>query len=273
MAETDDGELAAKKRRWNCLNQLTALLSEGTVRLEDLVSELEKDQPLKPLSFSRKAKRSPRTGSKPTHEEKPESSSARVKITFKNLPPAAGSLPIKRKKVSDNALPKPKKKQPRFDIRKHIMTELPGLPDPVQPELRGLPDPGPPSEFVEYIMRNNGRPESLVLLIEKKLFNTDVSPSHARLSVPFCQVKRPFLLKEEVEKLKADRVMKVKLLQPNVEKCSLSLALWESNSTYVLNGGWTEVMDTNKLVIGTSVRLWSYRKTNSKLRFVLAKVE
>ncbi|CAA0820550.1 B3 domain-containing protein [Striga hermonthica] len=272
MAETD-GELAARKRRWKCLNHLTALLSEGTVRLEDLVSELENDQnnpipPLEPFSFSRKGKRSPRTGSKPTHDEKPESSSARIKITFKNLPSVAGPLPCKRKKVSENALQKPKKKQPRFDIRSHIMTDqLPG------PELPRLADPGLPGEFVEYIIRNNGRPESFVLLIEKKLFNTDLSPSHARLSVPICQVKRPFLLKEEVEKLKADRAMKVKLLQPNVEKCRLTLALWESNSTYVLNGGWTEVVDRNKLVIGTSVRLWSYRKTNSKLRFVLAKVE
>ncbi|KAL6493631.1 hypothetical protein OROGR_032410 [Orobanche gracilis] len=83
----------ARHRRWKCLNYLTELLSEGKVQLEDLVSQVEKENP-NPLDhgFLNKRKRSPRKNSiflKPRQSHVPvethptNSRTGLIKITFK----------------------------------------------------------------------------------------------------------------------------------------------------------------------------------------------
>ncbi|CAA0820843.1 B3 domain-containing protein [Striga hermonthica] len=251
----DTGSITANERRWNCLVELAAMLSEGRVRLEDLLSQLKSPSPLE--GFSRKAKRSPRTGPKPA-DEKPESSSARIKIKFKNLQTGRPTNP------NPNPIQLTSKKKPRFKIEDHVM-----MTRTVDP-----PDPGPAREFVDYIIENSGRPGSVVLVIEKKLFWSDVSPGHARLSVPGCQVKNRFLLEREAEKLKKSSTgIEAKLVQPNVRECGVELKLWESNSMYALIGGWMDIVATNELAVETCVRLWAYRTVDSdELCLVLEKI-
>ncbi|GER38575.1 hypothetical protein STAS_15095 [Striga asiatica] len=270
----DTGGITANERRWNCLIKLTEMLSEGKVRLEDLVSELKIDQNPNPNpsplieGFSRKAKRSPRTGGPkpvahgPFPDDKPESNSARVKKKFKNLPTGRPTKP------NPNPSQLTSKKKPRFKIEDHVM--MTWTIDPPGPSSK----PGPTREFADYIIENSGRPESVVLVIEKKLFWSDVSPGHARLSVPGCQVRNRFLLEREAEKLKKSSAgIEAKLVQPNVrELCEVELKLWESNSMYALIGGWMDIVARNELAVETDVRLWAYRTIDSdELCFVLEK--
>ncbi|KAL6559503.1 hypothetical protein OROGR_004620 [Orobanche gracilis] len=293
MAEIDDNSdgvvCPASHGRWKALNYLTELLSEGKVQLEDLVKQAENPNPLD-HGFLNKRKRSPRKNSifmKPRQSHVPvlthptNSRTGLIKITFKKPtydkpPPAAGEslernpniiLARKRKKGSvigsgsDIGSGSGSGSSPSRNNKKFRMMRIPSsTSEPVLPET-----------FKNRIVEIGGRLESLVFVIEKDLFSTDVSPSHARLSVPYRQVKNTFLSSYEEAELASERGIPVAVVQPCLEECSMTFKSWKKNSMYVLINGWNNVCRENRLTARTLIRLWSFRR-NSELCFVLVKI-
>ncbi|KAL6493630.1 hypothetical protein OROGR_032409 [Orobanche gracilis] len=289
MAEIDDDfngvGCPASHRRWKCLNYLTELLSEGKVQLEDLVSQIENPNPLD-HGFLNKRKRSPRKNSifmKPRQSHVPvethptNSRTGLIKITFKKPtdvkpPPAAGEslernpniiLACKRKKgfeIGSGSGSESGSSSSRNKKKFRIMRIPSSTSEPVLPET-----------FKNRIVEIGGRLESLVFVIEKDLFSTDVSTSHARLSVPYRQVKNTFLSSYEESELASERGIRVAVVQPCLEECSMTFKSWKKNSMFVLINGWNNVIRGNGLTARILIRLWSFRR-NSELCFALVKI-
>ncbi|GER49966.1 hypothetical protein STAS_27237 [Striga asiatica] len=263
MAKIDGDGLSANTRRWICLNQVTALLTDGKVQLEDLVSEIQSNRnPNTPLfdNFSMKSKRSPRIRRirpGPVPDKEPAHNPTRIKIKFKN--PATVELPeSKRKKGSESLNTKGKISKARL-YRHLAASNLPTLPE----------DPTLPDPFKNHILKTGGCLGSLVFVIEKEISNTDASPGHARLSVPYCQVRNGFLTTAEVDKLSSGEGVDVDLVQPCLEERKMIFKIWFS--TYVINSGWNAVCSRDELTAENIVRLWAFRR-ESNLCFALVKV-
>ncbi|CAA0826841.1 Unknown protein [Striga hermonthica] len=264
MPEIDGDGLSANTRRWICLNQVTALLTDGKVKLEDLVSEIESNRnPNTPLfdGFSTKSKRSPRIRRirpRSDPDEEPAHNPTRIKIKFKNLPAAVELPESKGEKCSES--PNTKGKISKARLYRHLATSnLPNLHE----------DPTLPEPFMNYISQTGGRLDSLVFVIEKEISNTDASPSHARLSVPYCQVRNGFLTAAEADKLSSGEGIDVDLVQPCLEERKMIFKIWFS--TYVINSGWNAVCSRDELTAENIVRLWAFRR-ESNLCFALVKV-
>ncbi|KAL6541313.1 hypothetical protein OROHE_011021 [Orobanche hederae] len=290
MAEIDDDfdgvGCPASHRRWKCLNYLTELLSEGKVQLEDLVRQVENPNPLD-HGFLNKRKRSPRKNSvfkKPRQSHVPvqthptNSRTGLIKITFKNI-----SRTITTKKPTYDKPPQPAgenlernpnsiilacKRKKGFEIGEgsgsglgsgRIMRTPSSTSEPVLPET-----------FKNRIVEIRGRLESLVLVIEKDLFLTDVSTSQARLSVPYRQVKNKFLSSYEEAELASERGIPVAVVQPCLKERRMTFKSWKKNSMYVLINGWNNVCRENGLKARILIQLWSFRR-NSELCFALVK--
>ncbi|XP_070003154.1 putative B3 domain-containing protein At5g35780 [Nicotiana sylvestris] len=141
-----------------------------------------------------------------------------------------------------------------------------------------------PIEFKNKITEIEGSVESTILVIEKRLFETDIKPGEGRLSIPQRKMSNEFLKPEEDEYLNTRNgnnvsEMKVKLIEPSLEICDINLKKWNMNksnrktsSSYVLTTYWNAVTKRNGLKIGTLVQLWTFRK-GSELCFALVKLQ
>ncbi|PHT42429.1 hypothetical protein CQW23_16454 [Capsicum baccatum] len=139
------------------------------------------------------------------------------------------------------------------------------------------------TNFKDKITNIGGSVESVKLVIEKKLFDTDVRSAEGRLSIPQTQIINKFLKPEEEELLNmrnGTRVcgMNVTLIKPsllegviNLKKWTMNKAKGNASASYVLTTYWNEVVDDNGLKIGMKVQLWAFRK-DEKLCFALVKV-
>ncbi|KAL6493634.1 hypothetical protein OROGR_032413 [Orobanche gracilis] len=263
MAEIDDDfngvGCPASHRRWKCLNYLTELLSEGKVQLEDLVSQVENPNPLGSWFLEQT-------------QAIAQKEQCLLKITFKKPtdvkpPPAAGEslernpniiLACKRKKgfeIGSGSGSETGSSSSRNKKKFRIIRIPSSISEPVLPET-----------FKNRIVEIGGRLESLVFVIEKELFLTDVSTSHARLSVPYRQVKNTFLSSYEESELASGRGIRVAVVQPCLEECSMTFKSWKKNSMFVLINGWNNVIRGNGLTARILIRLWSFRR-NSELCF------
>ncbi|XP_055817739.1 B3 domain-containing protein At5g38490-like [Solanum dulcamara] len=139
-------------------------------------------------------------------------------------------------------------------------------------------------EFKNLITFIGGSLESVKLVIEKRLFKTDVKPAEGRLSIPQKQMSNTFLEPEEDARLNTRNgskmcEMKVMLIEPSRRVSEINLRKWFMNKdngktslSYVLVTYWNEVARRNDLKVGTKVQLWAFRK-GTDLCFALVKLQ
>ncbi|KAL1556632.1 B3 domain-containing protein-like protein [Salvia divinorum] len=176
------------------------------------------------------------------------------------------------KRRGDEAGPAPKPKRQR-------RPPLPPIAE--QPPL--------PAEFhtaiVEIALAKNAAPTVAKLVIQKELYDTDLSSGHNRLSIPFSKIENDFLTDEEKQHLLGKgengkkRFLEVRIVQPSlVSEETVKLCRWDmpkkngkTSSTYVIRGNWTAIVKNNKLKLGATVQLWCFR-VDRELCFALVRV-
>ncbi|KAK2994176.1 hypothetical protein RJ640_018161 [Escallonia rubra] len=161
-----------------------------------------------------------------------------------------------------------KKEKAEKNVNQVVRAELPHRdPEVVRAELPHR-DPELPDQFKRFIEGKNG--SRAILIIEKTLFNSDVSQRHSRLSIPLnalSHVATEFLTAEEVRVLnlpkkdefgkKVKRKIPVVLIDPNLAEYSLNLTKWvmpkaqgSVSETYNLVTKWNSVWRDNGLEEG-----------------------
>lgn len=308
----DDEGCSVFDRRWKCLNRLTELLSEGKVELEQLVSQVENpnaeaagaDHDPLDHGFLKKGKRSPRkrrilikppvvevddtprigkeSGLKLTFRISPgkiptvicTQESVSKKISIKNPTVETLETSTAGESSSENLDRKPistcrrrkidsEKEEGSSETRAKRRTLILNLPHP-KPHL--------PEACKNHILETGGCLETLVLVIQKGLFKTDLDPNEGRLSVPHRQVQNQFLESSELEQLDSTPGgIPATLVEPCLQECKMSLRNWKSNKMYALVSGWNEVCSRNALGPGMAVQLWSFRR-HSDLCFALIRM-
>ncbi|XAR67387.1 hypothetical protein NMG60_11002125 [Bertholletia excelsa] len=151
-----------------------------------------------------------------------------------------------------------------------------------------------PTIFKRMVEEQGG--SELKLVIQKRLTTTDLNPMENRLSMPLCQIREEFLRIEEITHLSSHQrqknmrlpEIKVDIIQPSGNICKVTLKRYDmrktdktgssydpakTSSMYVFNGEWKEIQRRNQLEDGMMVQVWSYRKPDDKLCFVLVKLE
>ncbi|CAJ1971402.1 unnamed protein product [Sphenostylis stenocarpa] len=135
-----------------------------------------------------------------------------------------------------------------------------------------------PREFREKIQELNGREVNFVT--EKKLFDTDLNPQNARLSIPPGKIVNRFL--SESEELSLNERMReskrlggvwVSVLDPGLKEYKMCLKKWRMEKSYVYNltKGWNQMVRGNDLKLHDTLQLWSFR-VSSQLCFALVKM-
>ncbi|KAL0300085.1 UNVERIFIED_CONTAM: hypothetical protein Sangu_3141200 [Sesamum angustifolium] len=278
--DDDDGSRSVSNRRWEYLIHVTKLLFEGKVELEQLVNQVENPNPeaarvgdQDPLvrGFLKKGKRSPRKGKmfiqtpapvvdrvddspQPGKESGPKSTfgtnpgkTPAVVCTQQSI-----SKKISIKKPADVEAPKTSTTAGNPQAKKRVVAIL------------NFPHPEPilPEAFKNHILETGGCLETLVFVIQKGLFKTDLHPNEGRLSIPYRQVQNQFLESSEFEQLDSTPGgIPAILVEPCLEERKMSLRNWKSNSMYALVSGWNEVCSRNALRRpGVVIQLWSFRK-------------
>ncbi|KAL6572587.1 hypothetical protein OROMI_013545 [Orobanche minor] len=278
---------SANNRRWKCLNHLTMLLSEGKVQLEDLVREAENRHSSIPLwdhGFLKTGKRSPRTGknyglmkniSVPGRLSTVVYSQSSVprKTTMTKPSSVAKAREIIPQSLYRNpSFINPSFKNPTFSGKQRKKGfekgECSSRPSGKKPKERNMEKPMLPEKFKDRIVEIGGSLESVVFIIEKPLYRTDVSSTHGRLAVPHSQVNNKFLESHEQYQLDSGEAIESALLQPSLKECKITFKTWNSNSTYVLLKNWNHVRRENRLMAGKTIQLWAFRR-NSELCFAL----
>ncbi|GMN43739.1 hypothetical protein TIFTF001_012934 [Ficus carica] len=143
------------------------------------------------------------------------------------------------------------------------------------------PDPAPamPDTLKEKVAREFDV-STVMLVIQKSLFETDLKKVENRLSMTMKQIATDDFLTEEekrtLAKRKADgRVesIEVDLIEPDKElsKTKIMLRKWDlkSSSNYVLTHNWYKVADRNKLKTGEIVQIWFFRSREGKPCFAI----
>ncbi|KAF8413143.1 hypothetical protein HHK36_001119 [Tetracentron sinense] len=134
-------------------------------------------------------------------------------------------------------------------------------------------DPAPqmPENLMNELERMGAT--EITYLMQKKLFDTDISKGHNRLSIPTSQVDgRDFLTKKEKKTVqkKKDGVLEVVVVDPMAGHWTLNFTQWKmkSSNIYALIKQWKQLVKANNLCVGDTILLWSFR-CDSKLCFVL----
>lgn len=167
------------------------------------------------------------------------------------------------------------------------------------------PNPPPvlPINFLNKIRHMHGK--YIVRVIQKPLYNSDISKPECRFSIPVKQVQQEFLTKQEKilldtcdsHKKKASRI-EATLIDPSLTEKKISLRKWEtkkkhhiygsgnssssySSSSYVLMNKWCNIVEENQLKKGDVVQVWAFRAataasastSSSRLCFALVVVK
>lgn len=115
-----------------------------------------------------------------------------------------------------------------------------------------------------------------LLILQKKLFTTDIAKVENRLSIPQNQIKREvereFLTEEE--RVRVVEGMRVTIIEPSLQTSEIVFKKWKMKKTcyiYVFTGHWNSLVKRNSLRSGDTVQVWSFR-VRSELHFALVKV-
>ena len=124
---------------------------------------------------------------------------------------------------------------------------------------------------------------NIMLVIQKKLFASDLAGNQNRLTMPYNQLQTiDFLTEQELDYLLTDRSeIDVSLLGPTLQMFTsqpMKLVRWAINSTtsYILRTGWKNFVQENKndLKQDATIQVWSYRKEDhNKPCFAIAVVK
>lgn len=134
-----------------------------------------------------------------------------------------------------------------------------------------------PTEFRARIEQMNG--SKIYLVIQKGLFYSDISDTHARLSIPVNQVvSTEFLTGDEKRGIEGCKI-NVKLIEPSLQVSELRFTKWKMpkgggkySYNYALISGWKNVKNKNRLQEGDTVQVWSFRNLEEKLCLALVLV-
>lgn len=134
-----------------------------------------------------------------------------------------------------------------------------------------------PTEFRARIEQMNG--SKIYLVIQKGLFYSDISDTHARLSIPVNQVvSTEFLTDDEKRGIEGCKI-NVKLIEPSLQVSELRFTKWKMpkgggkySYNYALISGWKNVKNKNRLQEGDTVQVWSFRNPEEKLCLALVLV-
>ncbi|RAL52611.1 hypothetical protein DM860_007379 [Cuscuta australis] len=125
-----------------------------------------------------------------------------------------------------------------------------------------------PPEFKHKVREMKGKAEEAVLVIQKKLFQSDIEPYKGRFSIPSKQVANNFLTPKEKQTLHSGaKIENVLFIEPNCTSvCHITLKKWDmsANCIYNLITNWNAVRDRNRLVEGDLVQLWAFRAQPSQ---------
>ncbi|KAH0698791.1 hypothetical protein KY284_013006 [Solanum tuberosum] len=125
-------------------------------------------------------------------------------------------------------------------------------------------------ELKEKISRMGIQISQVKLVIQKVLYDTDLSYKHLRLSIPVNQVEnKDFLTPQqkmvlETRDIVSNKKSKIQfnLIEPSLEQTKIHLAKWDmsNSSNYVLLNDWMQVVERNNLKSGMVVQLWSFHQ-------------
>lgn len=126
------------------------------------------------------------------------------------------------------------------------------------------PTPKLPKEFIDKIEAMGGT--DIMLVIQKKLFPSDLDKGLAQLSMPLKQLRSDFLTEEEKSMLNAQEEIPTMLIDPRHEEFKIVLRQWDMpkntgkvSSMYTVRTDWNEVQLSNELKEHNVVQVWSFR--------------
>ncbi|KAL8152952.1 LOW QUALITY PROTEIN: hypothetical protein V2J09_010712 [Rumex salicifolius] len=125
-------------------------------------------------------------------------------------------------------------------------------------------------------------------IITWTLAASDINKELAHLTIPSNEINKRFL-KDSKEKLLEERdgttqdargfgcgpmlaVRTPNLVRWNYKKPENPNALTRRNWSNVLNSGWTDVVDNNRLFAGNTIQFWSFRNSGGSLAFMIIKI-
>ncbi|KAI3763963.1 hypothetical protein L2E82_13961 [Cichorium intybus] len=115
-----------------------------------------------------------------------------------------------------------------------------------------------------------------MLVIQKRLFASDLDGTQNRLNMPLNQVEtHDFLTENEKRDLENKKELTVSLLGPRLQMYPepMQLKIWnmKSSDNYVLKTKWNSFMNANKedLKVKRMIQVWSYRR-EEQLCFAMA---
>ncbi|KAH6780873.1 hypothetical protein C2S52_012110 [Perilla frutescens var. hirtella] len=96
------------------------------------------------------------------------------------------------------------------------------------------------------------------LVIQKRLFGTDLSPNNNRYMK---KKKKKYVI------VKKKRHVEVKIIEPSLELETVKFCRWDmakrnggrTSSSYIINGKWSPIMTKNSLWKEIEVQLWCFR--------------
>jgi hypothetical protein len=158
-------------------------------------------------------------------------------------------------------------KPPVASLKRKIMRS-PGMRSEKRPKLDVPAVPNPPPDLPEDLknrIKAVGRTE-VIMVIQKRLTDTDLNQYHNRLSMPFGKIDRGFLREEERDLLAKQNIMEVPFMEPSRAVSTMILRQWDmgkksgrTSSMYVLRTNWKDVAENNKLKANDVVQVWSFR--------------
>ncbi|XP_059631864.1 B3 domain-containing protein At3g25182-like [Cornus florida] len=141
----------------------------------------------------------------------------------------------------------------------------------------GLNPPPLPSRMRNRIQHMGG--SGMVLVIQKRLFATDLKKGNSRLSIPVNSVRNQFLTEDEKAILETRRdgnlvAIECLLIDPELNEWRMKLKRWEMESSFVyaLVSPWNHVAETNSFAAGDVLQVWAFRSPHSELCFAIVKV-
>ncbi|XP_006363499.1 B3 domain-containing protein At5g24050-like [Solanum tuberosum] len=176
----------------------------------------------------------------------------RISLKRKTIEAVDEDLSMEKKKTETLLDEKQSKEKKRRKIKPII--DPPVLPDELKEKISGM---GVQISQVKFV-------------IQKALYDTDLSYQHMRLSIPLNQVvSKDFLTPQqkmvlETRDIESNKKNKIQfnLIEPSLEQTKIHLAKWDMNksSNYVLLNDWMQVAERNKLKSGMVVQLWSFHQ-------------
>ncbi|KAI9071407.1 hypothetical protein K1719_046632 [Acacia pycnantha] len=134
-----------------------------------------------------------------------------------------------------------------------------------------------PEEFKRRIIKKSGRtwPDQIICIYKNTLSSSDVMEIYSRLAMPLKKMEHVEFLKDNEKALLEQKgAIQVPLIfegNNSPSEITLNFKHWNSAKQYVLNHGWNEIVEKDKLKKGQTIHVWAFRDTEKKLCMALVK--